>query len=83
MSINSAELVSLSLKNVLGESRGALACQSADMFADGLLDSFALLELASRLEISFDFAIPTEELQVENFSNCPSIIALCDRLLEA
>ena len=76
------QIVSENILNVLGEARGELALQCADILEDGLLDSFSLLELAASLEVSLNITIPTDELITDNFRNLNSIVKLVDSLSE-
>ena len=76
------QTVSENILNVLGEARGELALQCADIMENGLLDSFSLLELAASLEVSLNITIPTNELITDNFRNLNAIVRLVDGLSE-
>jgi acyl carrier protein len=72
--------VARELATVLGAARGGLARGSEDLFSDGFLDSFGMVELSSRLEVAFGIALPMEELTAENFCSVPALAQMLVRL---
>ena len=75
-----AEPVREALMDVLGIGRAAIALEAEDMIAGGLIDSFALIEFAARLEERLDLAIPTEALNEDNFRSHASVAAMIESL---
>ncbi|MGY3616575.1 phosphopantetheine-binding protein [Bradyrhizobium sp. USDA 10063] len=57
-----------------------LPADDDDLFATGVLDSFATVELIAVLEQTFRVTLPNEELTLQNFQTISSIGALVDRL---
>ncbi|MET4371917.1 acyl carrier protein [Bradyrhizobium sp. LB12.1] len=57
-----------------------LPADDGDLFATGVLDSFATIELIVALERTFHLTLPNEELTLQNFQTVSSIAALVDRL---
>ena len=49
---------------------------SADFIADGMLDSFDMVTLVSRLDKTFGISIDGVDIVPENFSNLETIAAL-------
>lgn len=76
------ELVVDALSTVLGPTRGPIAIDSKNLFEDGLIDSFSLLELVAQFEVYLDVVILPEKLTVENFKNVEAMASLCAELLE-
>jgi acyl carrier protein len=57
-----------------------LPADDDDLFAAGVLDSFATIELIAVLEEIFGVTLPNEQLTLQNFQTISSLGALVDRL---
>lgn len=57
----------------------ALPEDNADLFALGILDSFAILEMIAGLETAFEVSLPNEELTLQNFQSLSAIAGLIRR----
>lgn len=55
---------------------------SADLIGDGLIDSFAVINLVSDLEDEFDVEISVKDVVRENFKTVKTIAALIKRASE-
>lgn len=53
---------------------------SADLFTDGLIDSFGILDLLSQLEADFGVSISNDELTWQNFRSVEQIAGLISSL---
>lgn len=65
---------------VVGAAREEKLRESADLIADGILDSYSLIEVVVRIEDELKFAIPDEQLTSEYFGTLSSLSALCEDL---
>lgn len=52
-----------------------------NMMADGIIDSFELIDIVSRLEEEFHVEIDGEYVVVQNFANKETVISLMEKLL--
>lgn len=68
------------LRDVLGEVRFAAATTSRDLVADGLIDSFALLELTAKLEVTFDIIVPPARIGGADYGSVAALAAMCGEL---
>lgn len=68
------------LAEVLGPARAEAACHADDMIAAGFLDSFAIVELAARLEAAFDVTIPSDAINDSNFASSRALARLIEGL---
>lgn len=53
--------------------------QDTDLFEEGLLDSFGMVELLATLEQEFGITVSPEELEFENFRSVNAIAAFAAR----
>mgnify|MGYP002524465555 CR=1 FL=1 len=51
-----------------------------NLYRDGLLDSFNVIEIVSELEEAFDIEINAEDVIAENFANKESIVKLVEKI---
>ncbi len=58
-----------------------IAYEGENMIADGIIDSFVIIDIVSELEDEFDLDIDAELVTIENFNNKDSIIRLIGKLL--
>lgn len=72
------EKILLILKDV---NEDILSYTGNNMMADGVIDSFELIEIVGRLEEDFDMEIDGEYVVAQNFGNKESIISLMEKLL--
>jgi acyl carrier protein len=47
---------------------------------DGILDSFAILQIIAALNDNYDIAIPAAEIVPENFNSAASLLKMVERL---
>ena len=52
-----------------------------NMMVDGIIDSFELIDIVSRLEEEFHVEIDGEYVVVQNFANKETVISLMEKLL--
>lgn len=55
---------------------------SDDLIGDGIIDSFAVINLVSELEDEFDVEISVKDVVKENFQSVKAIAALIERVSE-
>lgn len=55
---------------------------SDDLIGDGMIDSFAVINLVSELEDEFDVEISVKDVIKENFQSVKAIAALIERVSE-
>ena len=68
---------------ILGKvNKDLLTYTGENMVADGILDSFELLDMISKIEDAFDIEIDADYVTVEHFANKDTIIALVEELVE-
>lgn len=72
------EKILLILKDV---NEDILSYTGNNMMADGVIDSFELIEIVSRLEEEFHMEIDGEYVVAQNFGNKESIVGLMEKLL--
>ena len=48
------------------------------LFSSGLLDSFAMADLVSQIEVKEDIVVPPEDFTLENFDSINRIVAYLD-----
>lgn len=65
------------LVEVVGDDRANLAIASTKLVSDGFLDSFAMIELAARLEDCLNLTIPADRLNENDFTSLASLVRLC------
>ena len=65
-----------------GINPGADFSSSEDLIGDGLIDSFAVINLVSELEDEFDVEISVKDVVKENFKSVKAIAALIERASE-
>ena len=53
-----------------------------NLVADGIIDSFELTDVISRLEDTFDIEIDAEWVTEENFGNAQRIVAMIEELVK-
>lgn len=58
-----------------------LTYAGSNMMADGVIDSFELIDIVSRLEEEFHVEIDGEYVVVQNFANKETVISLMEKLL--
>lgn len=58
-----------------------LSYSGSNMTADGIVDSFGLIEIISQLEDTFDIEIDAADVTDENFGNKDRIIAFVTGLI--
>lgn len=58
-----------------------LSYAGSNMMADGVMDSFELIDLIGRLEDTFDIEIDAAEVAVENFANKDCVVNLVKSLI--
>jgi acyl carrier protein len=68
--------------DILGEQRGNLANSSNDLFNDGYIDSYTMIELVVYIEDTLTLKIPEEHLTPDAFRSVDSLARLCDTLVE-
>ena len=76
-----AEIIS-TIKTLIRQISPAAPAEFADdanLFVQNILDSFGTIGLINELETSFDIALPTEDLTLENFSTVAALAALVAR----
>lgn len=61
---------------------GADFAASADLLGDGLIDSFAMINLVSELEDEFDVEIGAQNIIKENFKTVKAIADMITRLAD-
>ena len=55
--------------------------QGENMMADGLIDSFGIIQLIENLEDAFDIEVDALDVIVDNFANADAVIRLVERLV--
>lgn len=80
MSNSFHDRVTAVLQEVLGEPQFAAALQSGDLLGDGLIDSFALLELTARLEVAFDIVLPPSRIGGQDYRSLANLTSMCQEL---
>ncbi len=55
--------------------------QGGNMMADGLIDSFGIIQLIDNLEDVFDAEVDTLDVVVDNFANADAVIQFVKRLV--
>lgn len=58
-----------------------LTYEGNNMMEDGIINSFAVIELVSDLEDAFDIEIDAKYVVAENFANKEAIIALVEKIV--
>lgn len=58
-----------------------LTYEGNNMMEDGIINSFAVIELVSDLEDAFDIEIDAKYVVAENFANKETIIALVEKIV--
>ncbi len=58
-----------------------LMYQGTNMLADGIIDSFTLVEIVGVLEETFDIEINAQDVVIENFANKEKIIEYMEKRL--
>lgn len=58
-----------------------LTYEGDNMMEDGIINSFAVIELVSDLEDAFDIEIDAKYVVAENFANKETIIALVEKIV--
>lgn len=58
-----------------------LTYEGNNMMEDGIINSFAVIELVSDLEDAFDIEIDAKYVIAENFANKETIIALVEKIV--
>lgn len=61
---------------------GIISYDGDSMLEDGIIDSFDVIEIMSRLEEIFDVEIDAEYAVSENFSNADSVINMMKKVLK-
>lgn len=59
-----------------------LSYTGKNMIGDGIIDSFELIEIVSRLEDEFDIEIDGEYVVIQNFANKDAVIALIKNIMK-
>lgn len=59
-----------------------LAYAGSNMVADGVIDSFELIDIVGRLEEEFDIEIDGKYVVIQNFANKEAIVNLMQKLLQ-
>ncbi len=73
-------LVRRTLREVLGAARADDAFAAADLAGDGFLDSYALVELAVRLEEASGLDLMSAHMNEDTFRSGASLVALIETL---
>lgn len=68
------------LIEVIGLANKERLRESSDLIADGILDSYSLIEVVVRIQDKLGFAFPDEKLAPEEFRTVLSLSALCAEL---
>ena len=55
--------------------------QGENMMADGLIDSFGIIQLIENLEDAFDVEVDALDVVVDNFANADAVIQFVKRLV--
>ena len=58
-----------------------ISYEGENMIADGIIDSFVIIDIVSELEDEFNLEIDAELVTIENFNNKDSIIRLIKKLI--
>lgn len=67
---------------ILEEIDEEIPSYEGDLFEAGLLDSFGVIEIVSKLEDIFDIEIDAKYVIMKNFATKDAIVSLIQRLLE-
>lgn len=68
--------------NILGEHcEAAMYYEGENMVADGIIDSFAVINIVNDLEETFDIYIDLEYIAASYFKNKESVIALVKKVM--
>jgi acyl carrier protein len=70
------------LIDVVGLAQSDNMRKSADLIADGILDSYSLIEVVVRIEDELEVSIPEDRLTPEFFGTLTGISTLCDELTD-
>lgn len=71
------------LLEILSEIKDDVDFESEDnLFDDGILDSFDILQIINALNEEYDISIPASEIIPENFNSAESLYAMVQRLQE-
>lgn len=67
---------------ILGDINEDILTYTGDnLYKDGLLDSFNVIDIVSELEDAFDIEIDAEYVIAENFANKDAIVSLVQKIL--
>lgn len=70
------------LKILADVNEDILAYNGENMLADGIIDSFTMVEIISEIEDEFDIEVDVEEVVAENFANKDIIIRFVESKLK-
>lgn len=69
--------------DILGKvNEDILSYTGKNMIGDGIIDSFELIEIVSRLEEEFDIEIDGEYVVIQNFANKDAVIKLMKNIMQ-